>query len=205
MDFDLTEEQLAIRDMARDLAQKEIVPYATRWDEEQHFPKELFTAMGELGLLGIVIPEQYGGAGLGYVEYATILEEIGAADGGVGLGVAAHNSLCTNHLFLFGSEELKQEFLPKLATGEWIGAWGLTEAGAGSDAGGTKTTAVLDGDEWVLNGSKNFITHATVGDAAVIVARTSKTGDHRGISAFFVPFDRPGVSPGKKENCLYIY
>lgn len=202
MDFDLTEEQLAIRDMARDLAQKEIVPYATRWDEEQHFPKELFTAMGELGLLGIVIPEQYGGAGLGYVEYATILEEIGAADGGVGLGVAAHNSLCTNHLFLFGSEELKQEFLPKLATGEWIGAWGLTEAGAGSDAGGTKTTAVLDGDEWVLNGSKNFITHATVGDAAVIVARTSKTGDHRGISAFFVPFDRPGVSPGKKENKL---
>lgn len=202
MDFDLTEEQLAIRDMARDLAQKEIVPHATRWDEEQHFPKELFTAMGELGLLGIVVPEQYGGAGLGYVEYATILEEIGAADGGVGLGVAAHNSLCTNHLFLFGSEELKQEFLPKLATGEWIGAWGLTEAGAGSDAGGTKTTAVLDGDEWVLNGSKNFITHATVGDAAVIVARTSKTGDHHGISAFFVPFDRPGVGPGKKENKL---
>ena len=202
MDFDLTEEQLAIRDMARGLAQKEIVPHATRWDEEQHFPKELFTAMGELGLLGVVIPEQYGGAGLGYVEYATILEEIGAADGGVGLGVAAHNSLCTNHLFLFGSEELKQEFLPKLATGEWIGAWGLTEAGAGSDAGGTKTTAVLDGDEWVLNGSKNFITHATVGDAAVIVARTSKTGDHHGISAFFVPFDRPGVGPGKKENKL---
>lgn len=202
MNFDLTEEQLAIRDMARDLAQKEIAPHATRWDEEQHFPKELFTAMGELGLLGIVIPEQYGGSGLGYVEYATILEEIGAADGGVGLGVAAHNSLCTNHLFLFGSEELKQEFLPKLATGEWIGAWGLTEAGAGSDAGGTRTTAVLDGDEWVLNGSKNFITHATVGDAAVIVARTSKTGDHRGISAFFVPFDRPGVGPGKKENKL---
>ncbi len=188
--------------MARDLAQKEIVPHATRWDEEQHFPKELFTAMGELGLLGVVIPEQYGGAGLGYVEYATILEEIGAADGGVGLGVAAHNSLCTNHVFLFGSEELKQEFLPKLATGEWIGAWGLTEAGAGSDAGGTKTTAVFDGDEWVLNGSKNFITHATVGDAAVIVARTSKTGDHRGISTFFVPFDRPGVGPGKKENKL---
>jgi len=202
VDFDLTEEQLAIRDMARGLAQKEIVPHATRWDEEQHFPKELFTAMGELGLLGVVIPEQYGGAGLGYVEYATILEEIGAADGGVGLGVAAHNSLCTNHLYLFGSEGLKQEFLPKLATGEWIGAWGLTEAGAGSDAGGTKTTAVLDGDEWVLNGSKNFITHATVGDAAVIVARTSKTGDHHGISAFFVPFDRPGVGPGKKENKL---
>ena len=202
MDFDLTEEQLAIRDMARDLARKEIAPHAAEWDEEQHFPRELFTAMGELGLLGMVIPEEYGGAGLGYVEYATVLEEIGAADGGVGLGVAAHNSLCTNHLFLFGSEELKQEFLPKLASGEWLGAWGLTEAGAGSDAGGTKTTAVLEGDEWVLNGSKNFITHATVGDAVVVVARTSKTGDHRGISAFFVPFDRPGVGPGKKENKL---
>ena len=202
MEFELTDEQVAIRDMARDLAQKEIVPHATEWDEDQHFPRELFTAMGDLGLLGIVIPEQYGGAGLGYVEYATILEEIGAGDGGVGLGVAAHNSLCTNHLYLFGSEELKAEFLPKLASGEWIGAWGLTEAGAGSDAGGTKTTAVLDGDEWVLNGSKNFITHATVGDAAVVVARTSKTGDHHGISAFFVPFDRPGVGPGKKENKL---
>ena len=202
MEFELTDEQVAIRDMARDLAQKEIVPHAARWDEDQHFPRELFTAMGELGLLGIVIPEQYGGAGLGYVEYATILEEIGAADGGVGLGVAAHNSLCTNHLYLFGSEDLKTEFLPRLASGEWIGAWGLTEAGAGSDAGGTKTTAVLDDDEWVLNGSKNFITHATSGDAAVVVARTSKTGDHHGISAFFVPFDRPGVGPGKKENKL---
>jgi alkylation response protein AidB-like acyl-CoA dehydrogenase len=202
VEFELTDEQVAIRDMARDLAQKEIVPHATQWDEDQHFPRELFTAMGELGLLGIVIPEQHGGAGLGYVEYVTILEEIGAADGGVGLGVAAHNSLCTNHLYLFGSEDLKAEFLPRLASGEWIGAWGLTEAGAGSDAGGTKTTAVLDGGEWVLNGSKNFITHATVGDAAVVVARTSKTGDHHGISAFFVPFDRPGVGPGKKENKL---
>ncbi len=188
--------------MVRDMAQNEIAPHAARWDEDQHFPRELFTAMGELGLMGVVIPEEYGGAGLGYVEYVTILEEIGAADGGVGLGVAAHNSLCTNHLFLFGSEELKREFLPKLTSGEWIGAWGLTEAGAGSDAGGTKTTAVRDGDEWVLNGSKNFITHATVGDVAVIVARTSPGGSHHGISAFFVPFDRPGVEPGKKENKL---
>jgi alkylation response protein AidB-like acyl-CoA dehydrogenase len=202
VEFVLTDEQVAIRDMARDLARREIAPNAARWDEDQHFPRELFAAMGELGLLGIVIPEAYGGAGLGYVEYATILEEIGAADGGVGLGVAAHNSLCTNHLYLFGSEELKTEFLPRLASGEWIGAWGLTEAGAGSDAGGTRTTAIRDGDEWVLNGSKNFITHATVGDAAVVVARTSKTGDHHGISAFFVPFDRPGVGPGKKENKL---
>ena len=202
MNLELTQEQLAIRDMARDLAQKEIAPHAAAWDEEQHFPRDVFTKMGELGLLGVVIPEEYGGAGLGYVEYVTILEEIGAADGGVGLGVAAHNSLCTNHLFLFGSDELKQDYLPKLATGEWIGAWGLTEAGAGSDAGGTKTTAVRDGGEWVLNGSKNFITHATVGDAAVVMARTSKERGHHGISAFFVPFDRPGVAPGKKENKL---
>ena len=202
MEIELTEDQRAIRDMVRDLAQNEIAPHAAAWDEEQHFPRELFSKMGELGLLGVVIPEQFGGAGLGYVEYATILEEIGAADGGVGLGVAAHNSLCTNHLYLFGSEELKRDFLPRLATGEWIGAWGLTEADAGSDAGGTKTTAILDGGEWVLNGSKNFITHATVGDAVVVVARTSKAGGHHGISAFFVPFDRPGVSPGKKENKL---
>jgi alkylation response protein AidB-like acyl-CoA dehydrogenase len=202
VNLELTDEQLAIRDMARDLAQKEIAPHAAAWDEEQHFPRDVFIKMGELGLLGVVIPEQYGGAGLGYVEYATILEEIGAADGGVGLGVAAHNSLCTNHLYLFGSDELKEKYLPKLASGEWIGAWGLTEAGAGSDAGGTKTTAVLEGDEWVLNGSKNFITHATVGDAAVVVARTSKAGGHHGISTFFVPFDRQGVGPGKKENKL---
>ena len=202
MQFELTEDQQAIRDMVRDFARKEIAPHAATWDEEQHFPREVFTKLGELGLLGVVIPEEFGGAGLGYVAYATILEEIGAADGGVGLGVAAHNSLCTNHLFMFGSDELRRRYLPKLATGEWIGAWGLTEAGAGSDAGGTKTTAVLDGDEWVLNGSKNFITHATVGDAIVVVARTSKEGGHHGISAFFVPFDRPGVEPGKKENKL---
>ena len=166
------------------------------------FPRELFAQLGELGLLGVLMPEEYGGSGLGYVEYVLILEEIGAADGGVGLGVAAHNSLCTNHLFLFGSDELKSRYLPKLASGEWIGAWGLTEAEAGSDAGGTRTTAVRDGDEWVLNGSKNFITHATVGSAAVVVARTSKAAGHHGISAFFVPFDRPGVGPGKKEDKL---
>jgi hypothetical protein len=153
-------------------------------------------------LLGILIPEEFAGAGLGYIEYVSILEEIGAADGGVGLSVAAHNSLCTNHLYLFGSEELKRQFLPKLASGEWIGAWGLTEPGAGSDAGGTRTTAVRDGEEWVLDGTKTFITHASSGDAAVVVARTSKEGGHHGISAFFVPFDRPGVEPGKKENKL---
>ncbi len=202
MDFQLTQDQEAIRDMVRDFARNEIAPRALEWDEAQHFPRELFEKLGELGLLGVVIAEEYGGAGLGYVEYVSILEEIGAADGGICLSVAAHNSLCTNHLYLFGSEELKREFLPRLASGEWIGAWGLTEPEAGSDAGGTRTTAVRDGDEWVLNGTKTFITHATAGDAAVLVARTSKEQGHHGISAFFVPFDRPGVEPGKKENKL---
>ena len=145
MDFELTPDQSSIRDMVRELARNEIAPHAAAWDEAEEFPGELFSKMGELGLLGILIPEEFGGAGLGYVEYVTILEEIGAADGGVGLGVAAHNSLCTNHLYLFGSEELKREYVPRLASGEWIGAWGLTEPGAGSDAGGTTSTAVLDG------------------------------------------------------------
>jgi hypothetical protein len=188
--------------MVRDLARREIAPHSLEWDEAQHFPRELFRQLGELGLLGVIIPEEYGGAGLGYVEYVLVLEELGAIDGGVGLSVAAHNSLCTNHLYQFGSEELKREFVPKLASGEWIGAWGLTEPQAGSDAGGTRTTAVRDGDDWVLNGSKNFITHASVGDCAVVMARTSREGSHHGISAFFVPFDRDGVSPGKKENKL---
>jgi alkylation response protein AidB-like acyl-CoA dehydrogenase len=202
VDFQLSNDQIAIREMVRDFARKEIVPNATQWDEDQHFPRDLFSKLGELGLLGVVVPEEYGGAGLGYVEYVAILEEIGAADGAIGLSVAAHNSLCTNHLLLFGSDELRKEYLPKLASGEWIGAWGLTESQAGSDAGGTRTTAVLDGDEWVLNGSKTFITHATVGNAVVLVARTSAEGGHHGISAFFVPFDRPGIEAGKKENKL---
>lgn len=202
MDFELTDDQIAIRDMVRDLARNEIAPHSGEWDERQHFPRELFAKLGELGLLGVIIPEEYGGAGLGYVEYELVLEELGAVDGGVGLSVAAHNSLCTNHLFQYGTEELKREFVPRLAAGEWIGAWGLTEPGAGSDAGGTTTTAVRDGGEWVLNGAKNFITHATVGDCCVVMARTSREGAHHGISAFFVPFDRPGVSAGKKENKL---
>ena len=200
--FDLTDDQISIRDMVRDFARNEIAPNAVEWDRTQQFPKELFTQLGELGLLGVLIPDELGGAGLGYVEYVLILEEIGAADGGVGLGVAAHNSLCTNHLYQFGSDELRQRYVPKLASGEWLGAWGLTEPEAGSDAGGTRTTAVRDGDEWVLNGSKNFITHASVGSAAVVMARTSKQSGHHGISAFFVPFDRPGVGAGKKEDKL---
>jgi len=202
VDFQLSQDQQAVRDMVRDFARKEIAPNAIEWDEAQHFPRDLFAKLGELGLLGVLIPEELGGAGLGYVDYVTILEEIGAADGAIGLSVAAHNSLCTNHLYLFGSDDLKRDYLPRLASGEWIGAWGLTEPQAGSDAGGTRTMAVREGNEWVLNGSKTFITHATVGDAAVLVARTSAEGGHHGISAFFVPFDRPGVSSGKKENKL---
>ncbi len=202
MDFQLSDDQRSIRDMVRDFARREIAPRAAAWDETQEFPREVFRQLGELGLLGVIIPEEWGGAGLGYVDYVTVLEELSAADGGVGLGVAAHNSLCTNHLFLFGTDELKREFLPKLASGEWIGAWGLTEPQAGSDAGGTRTLAVRDGGDWVLNGAKSFITHATVGQACVVMARTDKGQDHHGITAFFVPFDRPGVSPGKKENKL---
>ena len=181
MDFELNPDQVAIRDMVRDFARNEIAPHALAWDETQEFPRELFARLGDLGMLGVFIPEGLGGAGLGYVEYVTILEEIGAADGGVGLGVAAHNSLCTNHVYLFARDEVKRAFVPKLATGEWIGAWGLTEPQAGSDAGGTRTTAVRDGDGWVLNGSKNFITHASVGDVAVVMARTSPGKAHHGI------------------------
>ncbi len=202
MDFELNPEQAAIRDMVRDFARNEIVPHAPAWDESQTFPREVFRKLGELGMMGILIPEELGGAGLGYVEYATILEELGAADGGVGLGVAAHNSLCTNHLFMFGSDEVRQAFVPKLATGEWVGAWGLTEAGAGSDAGGTRTTARRDGTDWVLNGSKSFITHASVGEVAVLMARTSPGKAHHGISAFVVPLDARGVAVGKKESKL---
>ncbi len=203
MDLELSQDQKTIRDMVRGFARKEIAPRALEWDEAQEFPHEVFAQLGELGLLGVLVPEEYGGAGLGYVEYVTILEEIGAADGGVGLGVAAHNSLCTNHIYQFGSEEQRREYLPKLATGQWIGAWGLTEPQAGSDAGGTRTTARRDGDEWVLDGAKSFITHATSGDVAVVMARSDPEAEkHHGISAFVVPFSTPGMEAGKKENKL---
>ncbi len=203
MEFELTQEQRQIREMVRAFAREEIAPHAAGWDEREEFPRELFRKLGELGLLGVLVPEEYGGAGLGYVEYVTILEEIGAADGGVGLGVAAHNSLCTNHIYLFGDERQRREYLPRLATGEWIGAWGLTEPGAGSDAGGTRTVARREGDAWVLDGSKNFITHATVGDVAVVMARTDPQAEkHHGISAFVIPMDTPGISAGRRESKL---
>ena len=191
-----------VRAMVRDFARSELSPHARDWDARAHFPRDVFRALGELGLLGILVPEEYGGAGLTYRHYIVVLEELGAAEGGVALSVAAHNSLCTNHLYLFGSEAQKRRWLPELASGRILGAWGLTEPEAGSDAGATRTVARRDGDGWVLEGSKNFITHASVGGVAVVMARTAPGTDHRGISAFVLPLDAPGVSVGKHEDKL---
>jgi alkylation response protein AidB-like acyl-CoA dehydrogenase len=172
------------------------------WDEAQVFPKELFHEMGRLGFLGVLVSTEYGGAGMGYAEYITIVDEISQVCGSIGLSVAAHNSLCTQHINQFGTEEQKRRWLPKLASGQWIGAWGLTETGTGSDAGGMHTTAVRDGDGWRLNGSKNFITHAISGDVAVVVVRTGEKGDSHGMSAFVVEKGTPGFEGGRKENKL---
>ncbi len=207
MDFALTETQEMIRQEARRFAQEEIAPHVKEWDEAAHFPRDVFRKMGELGFLGVLVPEEYGGAGLGYIEYITIVEEIATVDPAIGLGVAAHNSLCTGHILKYGSEEQKRKYLPKLATGEWIGAWALTEPTAGSDAGGTRTTAVRDGDHWVLNGTKTFTTHARVGDLLVVMARTDPESlnspkKHHGISAFIVEKGTPGFRAGKHENKL---
>jgi alkylation response protein AidB-like acyl-CoA dehydrogenase len=191
-----------VRELARDFARSEIAPHAREWDERSFFPREVCRKLGDLGFLGVLVPEAYGGAGLSYREYVAIVEELAAVEAGVGLTVAAHNSLCTNHIFLFGSEEQKRRWLPRLASGEILGAWGLTEPEAGSDAGGTKTAAKRDGAAWVLSGSKNFITNASVGGVGVIMARTAPGKDHHGISAFIVPLDAPGVSVGKKEDKL---
>jgi alkylation response protein AidB-like acyl-CoA dehydrogenase len=189
-----------VRRLALDFARAEIGPHVREWDERSHFPLEVYRKLGELGFLGVLIPEEYGGSGLTYLDYVAIIEELAAVDGGVGLGVAAHNSLCTNHIFLFGNEEQRKRWLPRLASGEILGAWGLTEPGAGSDAGGTKTVAVRDGESWVLRGSKTFTTHGSVGGVAVVMARTTPGTDHRGISAFIVPLDAKGVAPGRKED-----
>src|SRR5512140_2107118 len=200
--FQLSEEQLAIRKMVREFAESELAPHVMEWDEAQHFPREAFEKLGELGLLGVLVPEPYGGAGLSYVDYVGVVEELSRVDGSVGISVAAHNSLCTNHLLSFGTEEQKRRWVVPLAQGKMIGAWGLTEAEAGSDAKGTKTTAVLDTNEWVLNGSKNFITHGSVGDVAVLMAVTDKTHGTHGISAFVVDLHQKGIKAGKKENKL---
>lgn len=202
MDFHISENQQLIAKSVQDFAEKKIRPHIMEWDEAQHFPVELFKELGELGLMGILVPEQYGGAGLGYEEYVTALIEISKVDGSIGLSVAAHNSLCTNHILQFGNEAQKQKWLPKLASGEWIGAWGLTEPNTGSDAGNMKTTAVKQGDKWIINGSKNFITHGKSGNVAVVIARTGNVGDNHAMTAFVIERGTPGFSAGRKENKL---
>jgi alkylation response protein AidB-like acyl-CoA dehydrogenase len=197
------DEQLElIRHSAREFAENYIRPHVMEWDEAQIFPVDLFHKMGEQGFMGVLVPEAYGGSGLDYQAYITIIDEISQVCGSIGLSVAAHNSLCTNHLLTFGNEAQKKKYLPLLASGEWIGAWGLTETGTGSDAGGMCTTAVLDGDEWVINGSKNFITHAISGDVAVVIVRTGEKGNNHGMTAFIIEKGTPGFSAGKKENKL---
>ncbi len=202
MDFSKNENQKMIAQMVRDFAEKEIRPNIMKWDEAQEFPVPLFKKLGALGLMGVLVPQEYGGSGFGYFEYITVVDEISQVCGSIGLSVAAHNSLCTGHILAFGNEEQKRKYLPKLASAEWIGAWGLTEQGTGSDAGGMATTAVLDGDHWVINGSKNFITHAISGDVAVVIVRTGEKGDSRGMTAFIVEKGTPGFSGGKKEDKL---
>ncbi len=202
MNFKPSELTQEVTRAARDFALQQIKPCVMEWDESQHFPVELFKSLGQLGMMGVLVPQQYGGAGLGYFEYNAIIQEIAKVCGSIGLSVAAHNSLCTNHILSFGSEEQKMKWLPKLATAEWIGAWGLTEPNTGSDAGNMKTTAVKDGDHWVLNGTKNWITHGRSGDVAVVVCRTGEPRTSSNATAFVVERGTPGFSGGKKENKL---
>ena len=191
-----------IKESARDFAETYIRPYVMEWDESQHFPMDLFHKMGEHGFMGVLVPVEYGGVGLGYQEYITVIEEIGKVCGSIGLSVAAHNSLCTNHILMFGNEQQKKEYLPRLATGQWIGAWGLTEPNTGSDAGRMRCVAEKDGDYYVINGTKNFITHGKSGHVAVVIARTGELLDSHGMTAFVVERGTPGFSGGKKENKL---
>ena len=198
----MNEDMQLIRQSAKDFAETHIRPMVMVWDEDQIFPVELFKQLGELGFMGILVPQRYQGSGLGYQEYITILDEISKVCGSIGLSVAAHNSLCTNHILSFANETQKQQYLPKLATGEWIGAWGLTETGSGSDAGGLATVAHKEGDNYILNGSKNFITHAISAQLAVVIARTGEKGDSHGMTTFIIEKGTPGFSSGKKENKL---
>lgn len=200
--FGISENQEMIRSMVRDFAEKNIRPHVMEWDETQHFPVEVFKQLGELGLMGILVPEIYGGSGFGYQEYVDVIVEVSKVCGSIGLSVAAHNSLCTGHILTFGTEEQKHKWLSKLSTGEWIGAWGLTEANTGSDALRMMTTATLDGDHYILNGAKNWITHGKTGDVAVVMVRTGEKGDSKGISAIVVERGTPGFAAGKKENKL---
>ena len=200
MDFGITEDQQLLRDTVREFAESEIRPHVMEFDESQEFPREIMAKAADLGLLGILFPEQWGGAGLGYMEYALAIEELSRVDGSVGISVAAHNGLCSNHIYVFGNDAQREKWLRPLATGEWIGGWSLTEPTAGSDAGGTRSTAVEDGDHWILNGAKTFTTHGTVGDAVVVFAVTDKDKGKHGISAFVIRQGTAGFRPGKKEN-----
>lgn len=191
-----------IADTARDFAEINIRPHIMEWDENQFFPKELFHQLGEMGFMGIIIPEEYGGSGLGYQEYVAIIDQISQVDPSIGLSIAAHNSLCTNHIYEFGTEEQRKKWLPQLASGQVIGAWGLTEHNTGSDAGGMSTTAIKDGNEWIINGAKNFITHAISGDIAVVMTRTGEKGTSNNSTAFVLEKGMLGFSSGKKENKL---
>lgn len=202
MDFSYTNEQQQLRRAVREFAEAEILPHVREWDEHSTFPADVVRKCGQMGLMGSIFPEEFGGAGYGYIEYALVIEELARVDPSVALIVAAHTSLCANHLYLAGTPEQKQRYLPKLASGEWLGSWSLTEPEAGSDAGGTKTTAIRDGDSWILNGSKTFTTNAHYAQLCVVMAVTDKAQDHRGISAFLVESGTPGFRPGKKEDKL---
>ena len=200
--FEESENQKMIADMIRDFGKKEILPKMMEWDESQEFPVAVFKKLGALGLMGVLVPEEYGGAGFGYPEYVTAISELSKICGSIGLSMAAHNSLCTGHILQHANEEQKRRYLPKLATAEWIGAWGLTEPNTGSDAGNMRTVAVKDGDHYVINGAKNFITHARSGNVAVVIVRTGEVGDSHGMTAFIVEKGTPGFTSGKKENKL---
>src|ERR1017187_3357734 len=202
MNFEYTENQKMIAQTIREFGEKHIRPFIMEWDERQHFPIELFKKLGELGMMGVLIPEEYGGAGLGYFEYVTVIDEISKIDPSIGLSVAAHNSLCSGHILQFGNEAQKKKYLPKLASAEWIGAWGLTEPNTGSDAMNMMTTAVKDGDDWVLNGAKCWITHGISSNVAVVIARTGDKRDSHGMTAFIVEKTTPGFAGGRKENKL---
>ncbi len=202
MDFNTNENQKMIADMIQQFGKQHITPYVREWDDNQTFPVSVFKKLGELGLMGVLVPTEYGGSGFTYNEYVTAIEQLSILDPSIGLSMAAHNSLCAGHILQFGNQEQKQRWLPKLANADWIGAWGLTEHNTGSDAAGMATTAVKDGDSWVLNGAKNFITHGISGDVAVIIARTGEKGDAHGMTAFVVEKGLAGFSSGKKEDKL---
>ncbi|HYX52505.1 MAG TPA: acyl-CoA dehydrogenase family protein, partial [Candidatus Limnocylindrales bacterium] len=202
MDFQLNDEQLQLKRSIREFAEREVLPNVMKWDECGQFPIEVIKELGKMGVMGVIFPTEYGGAGLGYVEYVIAIEELSRVDGSVGIIVAAHNSLCSNHIFLAGNEAQKRKYIPKLASGEFIGAWGLTEPGSGSDAGGARMSATRKKDGWVLNGTKTFITNGTYADVSVVIAVTDRAAHTHGLSAFVVEKGAKGFRPGKKENKL---